>query len=74
MDSTWMLHVGVALLIANRCSQGGTLRPHPHVHMHKYRMKTMTGNATFQKRSPEWMFLKTIHSVFMWMPENRTFR
>ena len=44
------------------------------VHMHT--MKTMTENATFRKRSPEWIFLneKRYRSVFVWTPENKTFR
>ena len=39
------------------------------VFVHTYSMKTITENGTFQKRSPEWIFLKTLFSRDVWTDE-----
>ena len=64
-------------------------RPRPHVFVfvwklfftdtaivYLYTMKMVTKNATFRKRSPEWIFFKndTVASSCQWFPENGTFR
>ena len=35
--------------------------------VHTYSPKTVGENASFQKRSPEWRFLKCLFAVLMWM-------
>ena len=39
------------------------------VFVHTYPMKTITKNGTFEKRSPEWIFLKTLFSRDVWTDE-----